>query len=133
MRIEVRSYREWCNFVNPMRWSVSTHITIFEGETTLMTCAIETEKEVWSNDPETVRRELEKWLSYTSSYISFSSRRPDVERVVKFLEKNAEELKRGNCQWELEELKKQRDELDKRIVGLEERLKKMGLKERNNG
>ena len=119
MRIQVNSRRGHFNFANPSEESVSTAITIFEGEKALKSCSISTRDEVDSNDPDDLKLEIEEWLSR----ILYSSSMAKAKETAKFLDENADELRKGNKEFELEQLRKQREEIDREIIKLEAKIR----------
>ena len=120
MRIKVNSRRGHFNFVDPSEESVLTTILIYEGEKILKGCVIDTEDIINSNDPEDLRYGIQRWVSS----ILYSSRKAKAKEMANFLEENADELVRGNRVYKLEQSRKQKDEIDRKIIILEKNLLK---------
>jgi len=120
MRIKVNSRRGHFNFVDPSEESVLTTILIYEGGKILKSCVIDTEDIINSNDPEDLRYGIQRWVSS----ILYSSRKAKAKEMANFLEENADELVRGNRVYKLEQSRKQKDEIDRKIIILEKNLLK---------
>ena len=124
MRIKVDSRSGHFNLLDLSEEFVLTTIRICEGEKVLKKCVIRTEDTIDSNDLDDVKYEIQKWFSR----ISCSTREAEVKEMANFLEENADKLVRGNRIYKLEQLRKQKDEIDKKITILEDSLKRDKIK-----
>lgn len=122
MRITVNSRVGHFNMLDPQQESISCAIRVYEGDEVIKAISFTPEYPMETNDfdLETIAEDLATAIEeYQKKLWLSTSRERDLE-FAKWLRENGKKVCEDNKKYELEQLIKQRDQLDQRIKNLQD-------------